>query len=100
MYESFPGGSDGKESTCNAEDKGSVPGLGRSPGERNSNPLQYSCLEKPMDRGALWATAHGVTKSWTQLRDYTFISHFHKLQTIGIKKKNTKLPYISMTNIH
>ena len=53
-----------------------------------------------MDRGALWATAHGVTKCWTQLRDYTFTSHFHKLQTIGIKKKNTKLPYMSMTNIH
>ena len=46
----FPGGSDGKESTCNAEDPGPIPGLGRSSGERNGNPLQYSCLENPMDR--------------------------------------------------
>ena len=49
--------SDGKESTCNAGDLGSIPGLGRSPGERNTNPLQCSCLENPMDRGAWWATA-------------------------------------------
>ena len=51
----FPGGSDGKESSCNAGDPGLTPGMGRSPGEGNSNPLQYSCLEKPMDRGAWWA---------------------------------------------
>ena len=60
-----PGGSDGKESACNAGDLGSIPGLGRSPGEGNGNPLQYSCLENPMDRGAWWATVHGVTKSQT-----------------------------------
>ena len=48
----FPGGSEGKESTCNAEDLDSIPGSGRSPGEGNDNPLQYSCLENPMDRGA------------------------------------------------
>ena len=59
----FPGGSDGKESACNAGNLGSVPGLGRSPGERNGNPLQDSCLENPMDRGAWWATVHGVTKN-------------------------------------
>ena len=47
----FPGGSDGKASACNAGDLGSIPGLGRSPGEGNGNPLQYSCLENPMDRG-------------------------------------------------
>ena len=47
---SFPGGSDGKESACNEGDPGSVPGLGRSPGEGNGNPLQYSCLENPIDR--------------------------------------------------
>ena len=58
----FPGGSDGKESACNAGDGGLIPGLGRSPGERNGNPLQYSCLETPMDRGAWRATIHGVTK--------------------------------------
>ena len=51
----------GKESTCNAEDTGSIPGFGRSPGGGHGNPLQYSCLD-PMDRGALWATVHGVTK--------------------------------------
>ena len=63
----FPGGSDGQESTCNVGDLGLIPGLGRSLGEGNGNPLQYSCLENPMDRGAWWATVHGVTKSWTQL---------------------------------
>ena len=56
----FLGGSDGKESACNAGDPGYVPGLGRSPGEGNSYPFQYSCLGNPMDRGAWWATVHGV----------------------------------------
>ena len=50
-------------------DAGSIPGLGRPPGEGNDNPLQYSCLNKPMDKGEWWATVHGVTKSWTGLRD-------------------------------
>ena len=59
----FPGHSDGKESTCNAGDVGSIPGSGRSPREGNGDPLQYSCLENPMGRGAWWATVHGVTKS-------------------------------------
>ena len=58
-------GSDSKESACNAEDLGSVPGSGRSPGEGNGNPLQDSCLGNPMDRRAWWATVHGVAKSWT-----------------------------------
>ena len=58
-------GSDGKKSACNAEDPGSIPGSGRSPEERNGNPLQYSCLENPMDRGAWRATPHGVAKSET-----------------------------------
>ena len=57
------GGSDSKESACNAGDPGLISGLGRTPGEGNSNPLQYSCLENPMDRGAWWATVHGVSKS-------------------------------------
>ena len=61
------GGSDGKESACNTGDPGLIPGLGRSPGEGNGNPLQYSCLENSMDRGAWWATVHGVAKSQTQL---------------------------------
>ena len=59
----FSGGSDSKESACNAGDAGLIPGLGRSPGEGNGNPLQYSCLENPMDRGAWQATVHGVAES-------------------------------------
>ena len=59
----FPGGSDGTESACNAEDPGLIPGSGISPGEGNGDSLQYSCLENPMDRGASWATVHGVTKN-------------------------------------
>ena len=65
----FPGGSDGKQSACNVGDLGSIPGPGRSPGKRNGYPLQYSCLENPMDRGAWRATVHGVTKSRTWLSD-------------------------------
>ena len=61
-YEDFPHSSVGKESACNAGDLGWIPGSGRSPGEGNGNPLQYSCLENPMDRGAWWATAHGVAR--------------------------------------
>ena len=61
----FPCGSAGKESTCNAGDLGSIPGLGRSPGGGHGNSFQYSCLEILMDRGAWLATVHGVTKSWT-----------------------------------
>ena len=60
----FPGGSDNKESACNVGDLGSVSGLGKSSGEGTGNPLQYSCLENPMDRGAWQATVHGVAKSW------------------------------------
>ena len=60
----FPGGSDGKESARNAGDLGSIPGLERSLGEENGNPLQYSCLENPMDRGAWRGTVHGVTENW------------------------------------
>ena len=59
------GGLDGKESACNAGDLGSIPGSERSPGEGNGYPLQYSCLENPMDRGAWWATVHEVTKNRT-----------------------------------
>ena len=65
----FLGSSDGKESACNAEDPGSIPGSGRSPGKGNGYPLQYSCLENSMDRGAWWATVHGVAKSQTPLSD-------------------------------
>ena len=58
----FPGGSDDKASAYNAGDPGSTPGLGRSPGEGNGNPHQYSCLENPMDGGTWWTTVHGVAK--------------------------------------
>ena len=61
----IPGGSDNKESACNAGNPGSIPGSGRSPGEGNGYPLQYSCLENPMDRGAWRAAVHGVAKSQT-----------------------------------
>ena len=63
----FLDGSDDKESACNAGDLDSIPGLGRSPGEENDYPLQYSCLENFMDRGAWQATVQGITKSQTEL---------------------------------
>ena len=63
----FPDSSNGKESACNVGDPGSVHGLGRSPGEGDGHPLQYSCLENPMDRRARQATVRGVAKSRTQL---------------------------------
>ena len=75
---SFPGGSDGKESACNTGDLSPIPGSGRSPGEGHGNPLLYSCLGNPMDRGASGATVHGVSKSWTQLSDQTITTIFQK----------------------
>ena len=60
-------GSGSKESACNEGDLGSIPGLGRFPGEGNGYPLQYSCLENPMNRGVCQAAAHGFEKSWTQM---------------------------------
>ena len=73
MYKrSFPGGSEVKASASNVGNPGSIPGSGRSPGEGNGNPLQYSCLENPMDGEAWWATVHGVAKSRTRLSDFTF----------------------------
>ena len=68
---SLPGGSDGKESACNEEDMGLIPGSGRSPGKGHGNPRQYSRLENPMDRGAWQATVYRVPKSRTGLIDYT-----------------------------
>ena len=84
----FLGGSDGKESACSEGDPGSIPGFGRSPGEGNVYPLQYSCLVNPMDRGAWRATVHRVTKNQTQLRQLsTHSTNFSK----GLKKKETHL---------
>ena len=68
----FPGGSEVKASARNVGDLGLIPELGRCPGEDNGNPLQYSCLENPMDGGAWQAAVHGIAKSRTQLRDFTF----------------------------
>ena len=82
----FPGGSDVKASACNAGDPGSIPGLGRSPGEGNGNPLQYPGLENSMDRGALSATVHGVAKSRTQLSDFTFFSFLSHTHTRLLEK--------------
>ena len=65
------GGSEGKAFACNVGDPGSIPGSGRSSGEGNGNSLQYSCLENPVDRGAWWATVHGVAKSRTRLSNFT-----------------------------
>ena len=78
----MPGGSDGKESACNAGNLGSIPGLGRIPGEGNGNPLQYSCLENPMGRGVWQATVHGVTESRTRLSN----QHFSSPQILERKK--------------
>ena len=69
LVQGFPGGSAVKNPPVNAEDVGSIPGLGRSPGEGNGNPLQYSCLGNPMDRGDWWVTVQGVAKSQTRLSD-------------------------------
>ena len=73
----FPGGSEVKASACNEGDLGLIAGSGRSPGEGDGNPLQYSCLKNPMDGGAWWATVYGVAKSQTRLRDFTFTVTFH-----------------------
>ena len=81
----FPGSLDGKESTCNAGDLGSIPGLGRSPREGNSYTLQYSGRENSLDRGAWQATVHGVAKSRTRVR------HFHLLPNITKSTIGTQL---------
>ena len=71
---SFPSGSVGKESACSAGDPGLIPGLGRFPGEGNGNPLQYSCLENPVDRGAWQAAVHGIARV---RHDLATTSHHH-----------------------
>ena len=70
-----PCSSDSKEFAHNVGDLGSVPGSGRSPGEGNGNPLQYSCLENPMDRGAWWATVHGIAEGQTGLSDQHLLTY-------------------------
>ena len=78
-------GSDGKASAYNVGDLGSIPGSGRSPGEGNGNPLQYSCLENPIDRGSWQATVHGVAKSQTQLSATSL--HFKEVKLSVLKTK-------------
>ena len=88
----FPGGSVVKNLPAKARDMGSIPGSGRSPGEGNGNPLQYSCLGNPMDRGAWPATVHGGHKSQTQLSNYTITTNnkFTYLQTTTTTKKKNR----------
>ena len=89
----FSGGSDSIESACIGEDLGSVPGSGRSPGEGNGNPLQYSCLENPMDRGVWWVTVHGVAKS----RDMTEQLKLTQIDQGLVPQSSTK-ELVSMPN--
>ena len=92
----FPGGSDGKESACNAGDPGSVAGSGRSPGEEIGNPLKHSCLENPVDRGAWRATVPGVAKSQTGLSCWRF--HFSISPSADLKdKQNHKISELEGT---
>ena len=82
-------------SASNAGDLDSIPGSGRSPGEGNGNPLQYSCLENPMDGGAWWATVHGVAKSRTRLSDLTFHIVIHQKLEESTFKCNLQKYHVS-----
>ena len=87
LLKGFSGGSAVKNKPANSGDVCSIPGLGRSPGGRNGNPLQYSCLENSMDRGVWWATVHGVTKTWTKLSAHTCMERHQKTMVIFRVKK-------------
>ena len=82
----FPGGSEGTASAYNAGGLGSIPGSGRSPGEGNGSPLQYSGLENAMDRGAWWATVHWVAKSRTRLSDSTLATFMWRVWSSRLSK--------------
>ena len=86
LFGNFPGGSEVKVSASNAGDLGSIPGSWRSPGEGNDNPLQYSCLENPMDWGAWWAAVHGVTKSRTRLSDFTYLLTYLEILDVNVHR--------------
>ena len=89
----FPSGTEDKASACNAGDPGLIPGLARYPGEGNGNPLQYSCLENPMDRGAWRATVHRVAKSQTRLSNFTFFLSFTlMLKLVVVLQEGGPLP--------
>ena len=95
IFLGFPHGSDGEESACNVGDLGSIPGLGRSPGERSSNPLQYSCLENSMEGRAWWATIHESCSMESNMTKW-FHFHFHNAFTA-----NHHFSYISgLSNSH
>ena len=85
----FPYSSVDKESACNAGDPGLIPGSGRPSGEGNGNPLQYSCLENPMERGAYRATFHGVTKSKTGLSKHALMLHICLPQRLVTKDRSS-----------
>ena len=96
----FPGGASGKEFTCQyrrckRRNVGLMPGLGRSPGGGPGNPLQYSCLENPMDRGAWWTTVHGVIKSWTWCKQLRMQANWYERYSPYLLKKviSQKNPY-------
>ena len=87
----FPGGTSGKEPACQCRrhrDVGLIPGSGRSPGGGHGNPLQYSCLENPMDRGAWQATVHGVTRSQTRLKQLSMHAHVETPWKYGVQPLN------------
>ena len=94
-YLGFPGGSDDKESTCRARDLGVIPGLGRSPGGGHGNPLQCSCLENPMDRGASRATVPGVSQSDTTERLST--EQYHDFSSPSVIKLNTSSDAVNIS---
>ena len=84
IYNGLPGGSEGKESACNAGDPGQIPRWGRPPGEGNGNPLQYSCLETPVDRGAWRAAVHRVAQSWTRLKQLNSSTHIYYTESESV----------------
>ena len=88
----FLGSSNGRESAYSAGDSGSIPGSGRSPEEGNGYPLQYSCLENSMDRGAWWATVHAVAKSWTWMSDFHSLSLYDIYWEGGVTLKDISQP--------
>ena len=91
-------GSDGKASAYNVGELGSVPGSGRSPGEGNGNPRQYSYLENPMDGGAWWATVHGVAKNQAQLSDFTSLQTAEQILLMDFQI-NTGLPLLVLCDM-
>ena len=97
FYKDFTGGSDSKVSAYNAGDPGSIPGLGRSPGEGNDNPLQYSFLENPVDRGAWLATVHGVAKSRTRLSNFTTLLQPVSMLPSVSSRQFTQQPEVSFS---